>query len=354
MQVPRSICRLLLVTAALVAAATARGDEVPDVVQPARRRPAIVTPATNSSVDATPAESADDEGPDSVERADAVEEADDAQAPLEILNPAGPFLDESTDGTADRWTGRVGAIFLHRFGSIGNALHPESNFAFPLTAGVDVALRRQAIDGDLDFRYFNMGTSTAVWDRASEPDSPSISSTLQSAELNLRSQIAPATTFLAGFRYLRFADSYDNFRWSPSLMEGLSSLQTVNNLYGFQLGGEHVWNHGDRFRLTATFKGLLFGDSISGHESTNDFWFGPQQFSGSGSAVTLGLDLAVAANLRFTEHWSAQVGYQFLMLSNVALAAYQNGFVNSAGNLIPNSGGTVFFEGLSITAQRGW
>ena len=160
-----------------------------------------------------------------------------------------------------------------------------SDFAFPMTSGVDVNVQRLVTDadGDVDFRYFGVATATATLGPAFSYESvamallttasvSSLSSSLNSAEINLRSYASPTTTLLAGFRYIRFADQLADVSTTVTQGSGIvragfvgdsfDKLRAVNDMYGFQMGVERAWNPHRRLHLTTALKGVVFGDAV--------------------------------------------------------------------------------------------
>ena len=187
----------------------------------------------------------------------------------------------------DKWQVRVGVVSLHRFSPhqwpilynpyTDVSIVDASNFSFPMSVGIDFGLRRRLTRGDIDFRYFEAGSSKAVIGpelipagsylavRGTGPISYPIESTsslefsLRSAELNYRREMSPTKVFLIGFRQIGFADQL-----VIGFQRGVVNIfQADNNLYGLQFGSAYLWNPWERFRLGLTLKLIVFGDDAS-------------------------------------------------------------------------------------------
>jgi hypothetical protein len=314
-----------------------------------------------------------------------------------------------------KWQARVGAILLNRsrpsdqnlngvvppfrdsdFGTQNAPYANASDFAFPLSAGVDVALRRPSEVVDLDFRYFGVNQSTADWGPYSgssvyilarpffnsqtpsssdsilvsypqfafEPDwavAAQLNSSLQSAELNLRRAVTPNVALLCGFRYLQFREvllSREQIDLSSAPVNIAYDLRGQNELFGFQVGNElSVARIGNRLWIDLFAKMGVFGNVASSKFST-----AASLSQGSGyfddwaahrNVTSFALEAGASIGVQLTRRLALRGGYQLLNLTNVATvggqmqALYEPGFQTFADD-------NVLFHGATAGLEWGW
>lgn len=179
--------------------------------------------------------------------------------------PSDDLVLAPSDFTAPRWRVRAGAVLLQRArpdsavividAASGDPLLDANQLVFPFRGGVDVGLLRHGTVADVEFRYFGVEQWTAsvgpnLYPPGAqlnfpdeEPSTETVaaalrgSSSLHSVELNLRRNVAPRWTWLAGLRYVSFRDSMGLLFGDPTFTEyGTLSLGTTNN----QIGRAHV------------------------------------------------------------------------------------------------------------------
>lgn len=317
-----------------------------------------------------------------------------------------------------KWQARVGTILLNRsrpsdqnlngvvppfrdsyFGTENAPYANASDFAFPLSAGVDVALRRPGEIVDLDFRYFGVNQSTAEWGPFSgyssssvtilarpfynydlppssdsilvsypqftfEPDwavAAQLRSSLQSAELNLRRAVTPNVALLCGFRYLQFREallSRERIDMDSTPATIAYDLRGQNELFGFQVGNEvSVVRIGNRLWIDLFAKMGVFGNVASSKFSTAaSISQGPGYFDDMAAyrnVTSFALEAGASVNVQLTRRLALRGGYQLLNLTNVATvggqmrALYEPGFQTLADD-------NALFHGATAGLEWGW
>lgn len=301
----------------------------------------------------------------------------------------GPLLaDDFLAGTdaAPRWSARLGAVilqrarprselFLYEVGT-GTPLLNPADLVFPFRGGVDVGLLRQGTLADLEFRYFGVEHWTAAdgpvesatgmqlnipgVDPYAGPVAAKLNATtsLQSFEVNLRRNVGPRWSWLAGFRYIAFRDALRLTAGEPTFTDyGTVLFGTANNLFGLQIGGEGIlWQPGPRFHVDGAIKAGVYADgaksSITGY-ATND----PDTIdfrTGRDNTAFVG-DLSFVGVYRLSDRWALRAGYQLLWLSGVAAGSMQFHDIDLATpEFKTNTSATVFFHGALVGAERTW
>jgi hypothetical protein len=163
---------------------------------------------------------------------------------------------------------------------------------------------------------------------------------LSSFEFNLKHPVHPNVALSAG---LRWADLRENFNFIASTepVSGFYS-DTKNELFGFQLGSDLLlWTDGF-FRIEGTVKGGVYNNDINVYAKTLHIERGfDEEHTAFLGEANVGLVIpAWPFNFR--------IGYQFLILSGVALAPEQNDSLD----LFDGSGGidlgTPTYHGVLI------
>lgn len=291
-----------------------------------------------------------------------------------------PFLAEKPP----RLTARLGAVLLQRarpaseyliYNPVtGASVLDPGDLAFPYQGGVDAGFIWHGAIADLEFRYFGIEDATATLGPVISPDGIALNvpdddptfdptavemtgaSSLQSFELNLRRNLAPRLTLLAGLRYLAFRDAMGLVAGDPTLTNyGSVMFGTINNMYGLQIGADGIlWTNGRRLRVESAIKAGVYANAIStslAGEST-DPSDEPFNFRSGRDRTSFVGDLTLTGVYQWNRAWSVRAGYQLLWLSGVAVGTMQ--FHNFEAGLTPNNSGTVLFHGALIGLERAW
>ncbi len=282
-----------------------------------------------------------------------------------------------------RLTGRLGAVILQRaqpaseflvYNPVtGASILDPGDLVFPFQGGVDAGLTWHGTIADMEFRYFGLehaaaslgpilssdGIALNVPDDEPTFDPTAVAmtgaSSLQSFECNLRRNVSPRLTWLAGLRYICFRDAMGLRAGDPTLTNyGSVLFGTRNNLFGLQIGADAiVWENGRRFRIESSLKAGVYANGVatslqgSDTEDDDEFSFG----MGRDRTSFVG-DLAVTGVYQVNRQWAIRAGYEFLWLSGVAVGSMQ--FHNFDAGLTPNTSGTVLFHGALIGLERSW
>lgn len=291
------------------------------------------------------------------------------------------------------WQVRFGALLLNRTGTQQHVLSNHfyfrdsrinaSDFDFPLSAASDIGLRLPGELFDLDFRYFGVQNATAEigpvatserglyywsWYNFPPPNYPvttraALTSSLQSAELNLRGEWLPRLSWLVGFRYLQFRE---RLRLTQDVNWPISGTMTTgydvsgrNELFGLQFGNECLlWDYRNRLRVDAFIKAGVFGNAASSSQySFYSFSSSPQynwghSWSAERGGLALMSEVSLSASFRIRDHVTLRAGYELLVLSDTATAIEQ--FGNSRTTFRTNDLEAVLFHGALVGLECAW
>jgi len=270
---------------------------------------------------------------------------------------------------ADQWIAQVGVIGWFRPGpqhqvlvdnSQGTPIVDVAQFGASSGTGLDVTVRRRFASGRgmLDFRYFDANASSSLGPIAGDNGSfmpisgggtftpntfnSTLSSRLNSIELNLRVGRVPNRTAMIGIRRIGFID-----RLTLGTDNTTYLFEVRDNLYGTQIGFERLWQPWSRLQLGLTHKYLLFGVDAS----NEIFGFAASTRSTCG----LGLDVGATAALQLTKHWSARVGYQLLLLGLLATEPEQLAHVDLLSNNYPTiTNNALLLQGITLGLGANW
>ena len=215
--------------------------------------------------------------------------------------------------------------------------HYTSGFLLPPIGAVLFA-------GPAFFPYVSAGANSVV---------PFETSELRSFEFNLRKEVSPFLTIVAGYRHIDLNERiYGQFL---SVFIGnldSFSIQGFNRMDGFQLGSEAIlWRPGGgRFWLEGSTKVGVFGDATSNYGN-----FDAMVATSTGTHVAFMAEWGVTAVFQITPHLAARVGYEGLLLDGVALASEQIGVLNPvAGTGTTENSGTPIYQGMVANLEYAW
>jgi len=252
--------------------------------------------------------------------------------------------------------------------------HPvcAPDFYFPIGPASDVSLRLPGSIVDLDFRYFGVSQATAgplldartLYNSAIHDESrASLTSWLQSAELNVRRHLHPNVAVLAGFRYVQFREQWamrDDYTVTSGLLVGVIQFadDTIarNELFGLQIGSESLLYSFQRLRLEGGLKAGIFGNAAS---STQTGWLSFQNFHLAASedarrgAVAFVGDINLSATVQLTRNIALRGGYQLLWLAGVSTASDQLAALDH-DPYATKTNGSMFFAGATVGLECGW
>jgi hypothetical protein len=309
------------------------------------------------------------------------------QAGASAPAPTQPIDWELPDEPANRWTVRAGTSILQR-GHLqsqslitslsGGELLNANQFNFLFQGGPDVYLARRGEWADVDFRYVgvnqwmsttrNVSDATGVQFEFFDPartqvDEPTFVqaqyfTSLQSVELNLRRNVTPRISLLAGARYFSLRDRMDfdiSALYGPQQID--ASVGSANNLLGLQLGADAiVWQSPGGLRLESAIKAGVLGNAAGNSMQLQIADGGGALYANRDHTAFWG-DLNVTGVYQFNRHLAFRAGYQFLWLSGVAVASDQMHLIDPSDNpsiVGVDVNGTAFFHGVLLGLEAGW
>ncbi len=316
--------------------------------------------------------------------ADAESEPDFA-APASNMASVLDWNDPCSDTYCPRWTVWAGAIFLTRNspstqvlavdGGANSILNAQA-FNFGTGAGVDLNALRHGDVYDVDFRYFQVNGMSAHEQLFPPGGSAALpfgnpvalfpiprldayyTTQIQSVELNLRKNLAPRFTVLAGFRYIALDDDLQHqFNLSG---DGFSiyhyNIDAINRLYGGQIGLDAVVFSRGRFQVETAAKAGIYGNTARNALRISVFELPTVTVGGHSSPTSFVGDWNFSGIFQLNEHWALRGGYQLLWLSGVALSTQQYPYLSPtpwAGQGVATNG-DLFLHGALASIQARW
>jgi hypothetical protein len=167
---------------------------------------------------------------------------------------------------------------------------------------------------------------------------------------------------IAGLRYIYFDDAYSFFSSNSIGTNGLFVMDSVNNLFGGQLGWELFYDVGYRASASLTTK---FGGYINAaNVDTNLFNGGIQILAQEedDSAFASSIDVGLLTHYQLNPRARFRLGYDLLFLwgaftvqNNIPRTTFANGVITGTPTITPNTGTNlntnneaVFFHGVSF------
>jgi hypothetical protein len=190
-----------------------------------------------------------------------------------------------------------------------------------------------------------------------------------------RRECRPGTymSYLAGLRFMTIGDG---FLWhmsgrvidtsglpgrSPNVFtSGNYNVQTENDLFGFQFGGDMIfrrckWNWGVHAKVGpyVNFARCLQEINNSGTGDPFGFVFFNDRFNAHRQKVALIGEVGFEANYKFTPTLTGRIAYDFMWINGLALAPEQLQFTTSPEATINTNGG-IFSHGLTMGLDWSW
>jgi len=181
-------------------------------------------------------------------------------------------------------------------------------------------------------------------------------SDLTSVELNMRADLTDRFNLLWGFRYLNLDETLRGTLYeSTNAVFGSYGIQTRNNLFGFQIGGQRTFFLTDFWTLSLHGKVGVFGNAAE-QTTSGTFLDGgtlPAQRSASDARASIVSQLGLQTAVQLSRHIAIRGGYQVFYANHLALAPNQittsNWAAGGAGGISTNNeliahGGNIGFE----------
>ena len=221
----------------------------------------------------------------------------------------------------------------------------------------------QATTGYGNFVEQNLAGNTFPFDTDTVFDLASLytRASIQSAEFNVRRRECWCPiTWLAGFRWVEWDQQLHVDELAASgTFSSLFRTDTVNNLYGGQIGAElGLWT-GAAFNVTGIGKAGLFLNDAAQSSKYQDSLGSFEAVSASANRTAFFGEIGVNGSLQLTSWLAWRVGYSLFWLSGVAVPANQLAVTDlNLARLPPtasiNTGGSVFLQGVTTGLEARW
>jgi hypothetical protein len=187
------------------------------------------------------------------------------------------------------------------------------------------------------------------------------SANIQSLEVNLRRTDGGMIEWISGFRWLEWGQ---NLNITDNTVEnGVSSgddlvdINTLNSLYGWQLGGDMMlWNAGRWLRINGIAKaGVYYNHQASQNTFYTDYFDPDVNVASANDTVSFVGETGINASLALTNWLSWRAGYTCFWLGGVATPARQLGLTSIDTNTTSiNTNGSVFLHGVNTGLEARW
>ncbi len=178
-------------------------------------------------------------------------------------------------------------------------------------------------------------------------------SELQGFEINLRRRCCSGcVTLLAGFRYVDLDERLD------LVFDGviLNHWMTMNDMYGFQLGGEAIlYEHCCGLRIEGVGKAGIYGNNAKVGTRLDVVEVLVSQNGGMDHVAFLG-ELGLSVSYPITCCWRVRAGYHVMWIDGVLLAANQVPITDPNNMMATNmfDYSDVFYHGASVMLEATW
>lgn len=195
-----------------------------------------------------------------------------------------------------------------------------------------------------------------------DPTFGNYNSALRSAELNVRRQMNCWYKGLIGFRYFNLPESLNIVQPFGGVAPGFfqHTVNTTNNLFGGQIGGEAcIWCR-DRLQIDGFAKAGLYGNAASSFYHFTNFINGIGDFNAGNNATAQVGHTAFVGELSLTgryclnDHIAVRGGYQVMWIQGVTLSSDQFNLVGVAPGIAIDSSGGVFYHGATAGLELTW
>jgi hypothetical protein len=216
------------------------------------------------------------------------------------------------------------------------------------------------IDGNGEGIYTANNLVGPDYDRVASARATS-SANIQSLEVNLRRTDGGIIEWISGFRWLEWGQ---NLNITDNTVEGgvssgddLVDINTLNSLYGWQLGGDMMlWNAGRWLRVNGIAKaGIYYNHQAAQNTFYTDYFEPDVNVASANDTVSFVGETGINASLALTNWLSWRAGYTCFWLGGVATPARQLGLYDaSTGATSINTNGSVFLHGVNTGLEARW
>ncbi len=185
---------------------------------------------------------------------------------------------------------------------------------------------------------------------------------IKSLEFNLRRRGWGGIEWLTGFRWVEWNQQLllaDTFQ--PDSGSDLFDVSTVNNLYGWQWGGDMMlWNRGDRLRVNGVAKAGVYYNHQAAQRTvylTNRSDQNSQTLGDADDTVSFVGETGIMASYSLTNWLAVRLGYTFFWLGGVATPADQldtTTIRRESAEARVSPLGSVFLQGVQTGVEARW
>lgn len=183
---------------------------------------------------------------------------------------------------------------------------------------------------------------------------------IQSAELNWRRRTGTPVTWLAGFRWVEWNQTfkaYDLYSSDGSTGRDVVRNQTGNDLYGGQVGADvMLWNRWKEVTINGIGKaGVYYNDAYSRTQTPTEK--GSPKYAAVADQTAFFGEVGANANVKLTCWLSWRLGYSVFWLSGVATPADQLSLAGQGGpkdSTTINTNGSVLLHGVTTGLEARW
>jgi hypothetical protein len=192
-------------------------------------------------------------------------------------------------------------------------------------------------------------------------DSATVTSSahIQSFEVNLRRTDGGMIQWISGFRWLEWGEQLNidsTSTESGAPIQDIVNVNTLNNLYGWQWGGDvMLWNAGRWLRVNGVGKAGVYYNHQAAQNTYSNFTDPANTYSSANDTVSFVGETGINASLALTNWLSWRAGYTCFWLGGVATSARQLGLTDvSTGATSVNTNGSVFLHGVTTGLEARW
>ena len=183
---------------------------------------------------------------------------------------------------------------------------------------------------------------------------------IQSFEVNLRKSDGGMIQWITGFRWLEWGQQLNirdaEFLGNVPTGADILNINTLNNLYGWQWGGDMMlWNAGRWLRVNGVGKAGVYYNHQAAQNTTYTNFVDDINVTSSNDTVAFVGETGMNASLSLTNWLSWRAGYTCFWLGGVANATQQLGLTSiDTGNTSVNTNGSVFLHGVTTGLEARW
>ena len=149
----------------------------------------------------------------------------------------------------------------------------------------------------------------------------SYATSLYNAEFNVRWELCPRVTMLAGFRWVNLREDLQG-TLPPERATPFWDTRTRNNLFGLQLGQDWKWLNWGRLSIDGLVKAGIFDNNVGETTEVSIYRTVYGESASTNHAAFLG-EMGLQCKCQVTDRLLLKAGYEALWLQGVALAPGQ-------------------------------